>query len=144
MFLHHRAATVQEAAPCTKHSFICFRKALLWVSLSTAQQVVWFFTLIVFLFLRYLREWTFTQPSLTASSRSTTSKATRPSATSSESTPLIHLTLGAVLASKAQNIRVGPLQTQSPVRDSWSTTGWWQTCNLRRRRRRPSRFRAAR
>lgn len=54
-------------------------------SRSALQQLVWFLAFVSFW--RCSREWTFTRLSLTASSRSTTSKATRPSASSSESAP---------------------------------------------------------
>lgn len=72
----------------------------------------------LFFFQRCWRGWTCTRLSLTASSRSTTSKATRPSATLSESRPLIHLTLGSALTSKAGNIRARPLQTERAARAS--------------------------
>lgn len=59
-----------------------------------------------------------TRLSLMALSRSTTSKATQPSATLSEWSPLICLTSGSFLTSKSHNIRVRPLQTESAVQAS--------------------------
>lgn len=148
MFLHHRAATVQEAASCTKHSFSCFREALLWVSVCG-----FFFKLhnklsdfhiyrFLFCFLKVLAGMNVHPAEFDGLKQEYNVKG-YPTFCYFEwvnSSHPSHFRLSPRFQS-SEHQESDHFKHTSPVRDSWSTTRWWQTRNLQRR---PSRFRVAR